>query len=73
MNIHEYQAKDILRKFGVAVQRGIVADTPEKAVEAARELQNTTGTKWVVVNAPTVFRQSKVLSFGCMNSTSLPP
>lgn len=51
MNIHEYQAKDILRKFGVAVQRGIVADTPEKAVEAARELQNTTGTKWVVVKS----------------------
>ena len=51
MNIHEYQAKDILRKFGVAVQRGIVADTPEKAVEAARELQTSTGTKWVVVKS----------------------
>lgn len=51
MNIHEYQAKDILRKFGVAVQRGMVADTPEKAVEAARELQTTTGTKWVVVKS----------------------
>ncbi|MFN5430244.1 MAG: ATP-grasp domain-containing protein, partial [Cyclobacteriaceae bacterium] len=32
MNIHEYQAKDILKKYGVAVQRGIVADTPDKAV-----------------------------------------
>ena len=51
MNIHEYQAKDILKKFGVAVQTGIVADTPEKAVEAAKELQNTTGTKWVVIKS----------------------
>ena len=51
MNIHEYQAKDILKKFGVAVQTGIVADTPEKAVEAAQELQKTTGTKWVVVKS----------------------
>ncbi|MFZ9981931.1 MAG: ADP-forming succinate--CoA ligase subunit beta [Cyclobacteriaceae bacterium] len=51
MNIHEYQAKDILKKFGVAVQAGIVADTPEKAVEAAKELQNTTGTKWVVIKS----------------------
>ncbi|MFM8348477.1 MAG: ATP-grasp domain-containing protein, partial [Bacteroidota bacterium] len=51
MNIHEYQAKDILKKYGVAVQTGIVADTPEKAVEAAKELQATTGTKWVVVKS----------------------
>ncbi|MBX7124404.1 MAG: ADP-forming succinate--CoA ligase subunit beta [Cyclobacteriaceae bacterium] len=51
MNIHEYQAKDILRKHGVAVQRGIVADTPDKAVAAARDLQNETGTKWFVVKS----------------------
>lgn len=51
MNIHEYQAKEILTKFGVATQRGIVADTPEKAVEAAKTLQETTGTKWVVVKS----------------------
>ncbi|MFM7193453.1 MAG: ADP-forming succinate--CoA ligase subunit beta [Bacteroidota bacterium] len=51
MNIHEYQAKDILKKYGVAVQTGIVADTPEKAVDAAKELQATTGTKWVVVKS----------------------
>ena len=51
MNIHEYQAKDLLKKYGVAVQTGIVADTPEKAVEAAKELQTTTGTKWVVVKS----------------------
>ena len=51
MNIHEYQAKDILRKYGVAVQAGIVADTPDKAVAAAKELQVSTGTKWVVVKS----------------------
>ncbi len=51
MNIHEYQAKEILKKFGVTVQRGIVADTPDKALAAAKELQIETGTKWFVVKS----------------------
>lgn len=51
MNIHEYQAKDLLKKFGVAIQRGIVADTPDKAVAAAKELQAETGSKWFVVKS----------------------
>ena len=51
MNIHEYQAKDILKKYGVAVQGGIVADTPDRAVVAAKELQAETGTKWFVVKS----------------------
>ncbi len=38
MNIHEYQGKEILRKYGVAVPNGKVAFTVEEAVEAAREL-----------------------------------
>lgn len=38
MNIHEYQAKELLRKYGVAVLRGYVASTPEEAEAAAREL-----------------------------------
>ena len=38
MNIHEYQAKDILRKYGVAVLDGRVATTPDEAEAAAREL-----------------------------------
>jgi succinyl-CoA synthetase beta subunit len=38
MNIHEYQAKEILRKFGVAVPRGKVAFKKEEAREAAQEL-----------------------------------
>jgi succinyl-CoA synthetase beta subunit len=51
MNIHEYQGKAILKSFGVAIQEGIVADTPEQAVEAAKELQKQTGTGWWVVKS----------------------
>jgi succinyl-CoA synthetase beta subunit len=38
MNIHEYQAKALLAKFGVAVPKGGVAYTPDEAVEAAKKL-----------------------------------
>src|SRR6476660_4470255 len=38
MNIHEYQAKELLEKFGVATTRGRVASTPEEAEVIAREL-----------------------------------
>ncbi len=47
MKIHEYQGKDLLRKFGVAVPRGLVARTPEEAYHAVKEL----GTEVVVVKA----------------------
>jgi len=45
MNIHEYQAKSLLAKFGVSVPRGAVAFTPEEAENAARDLG---GPIWVV-------------------------
>ena len=51
MNLHEYQGKEILSGFGVRVQRGIVATTPEEAVEAAKKLTEETGTQWYVVKA----------------------
>lgn len=51
MNIHEYQAKEILKKYGVTIQRGIVVDNPEKAKEAAKELNAETGTSWYVIKA----------------------
>ncbi len=51
MNIHEYQAKEILKSYGVTIQNGIVADTPKKALEAAKELNAQTGTSWYVVKA----------------------
>jgi succinyl-CoA synthetase beta subunit len=38
MNIHEYQAKELLQKFGVATPRGKVASTPNEAEQIAREL-----------------------------------
>ena len=51
MNIHEYQGKSILESFGVAIQRGKVADTPEAAHEAAVALAEETGTGWFVLKA----------------------
>lgn len=51
MNIHEYQAKNILKSYGVRIQEGIVVDTPEKAVAAAKQLNLETGTEWYVVKA----------------------
>jgi succinyl-CoA synthetase beta subunit len=51
MNLHEYQGKSILKSFGVAIQEGIVADTPEEAVAAAKKLTEQTGTQWWVVKA----------------------
>ena len=47
MNIHEYQAKELLEKFGVAVPRGSSAATPEEAERVARSL----GTNNLVVKA----------------------
>src|SRR5205809_4103650 len=38
MNIHEYQAKELLQKFGVATTRGKVASSPEEAEQIAREI-----------------------------------
>ena len=51
MNIHEYQAKETLKGYGVAIQEGIVAETPEQAVEAAKKLNQETGTEWWVIKA----------------------
>lgn len=49
MNLHEYQGKEILKKHGVKIGEGICVETPEDAVEAAKKLQEMTGTKiWVV-------------------------
>lgn len=49
MNLHEYQGKSLLKKFGVSVPKGIVALSPDEAMVAAKKLQNQTGTnKWAV-------------------------
>jgi len=51
MNLHEYQGKELLNSFGVRIQRGIVATTPDEAVAAAKKLQHDTDTKWFVIKA----------------------
>lgn len=51
MNIHEYQAKEILKSFGVAIQEGLVAKTGDEAVAQAKILTQETGTEWYVVKA----------------------
>lgn len=51
MNLHEYQGKEILASYGVRIQRGIVATTPDEAVAAAKKLTEQTGTSWHVVKA----------------------
>jgi len=51
MNLHEYQGKEMLAGFGVAIQRGIVAKTATEAVAAAKQLTETTGTDWHVIKA----------------------
>ncbi len=45
MNLHEYQSKQVFRKYGIPVPEGIPADSPDKAVQAAKELG---GDLWVV-------------------------
>ena len=51
MNLHEYQGKEVLSSFGVTIQRGIVAQTPDQAVAAAKKLTQETGTSWHVIKA----------------------
>lgn len=49
MNLHEYQAKSILKEFGVPIIEGQMAETVEEAVRVAKEIQKKTGTdKWAV-------------------------
>ncbi len=51
MNIHEYQAKAILKQHGVAIQEGVMVTSPNEAVRVAQELQEQTGTGWWVLKA----------------------
>jgi len=51
MNIHEYQGKQILKSFGVNIQEGILAHTPDEAVAAAIKLKDDYNSSWVVIKA----------------------
>ena len=51
MNLHEYQGKEILASYGVRIQRGLIASSPEEAVSAAKKITDETGSKWHVIKA----------------------
>lgn len=51
MNLHEYQAKEVLQKYGVAIQRGFVADTLDEAVVAYKKIQDLSGSDFAIVKA----------------------
>ena len=51
MNIHEYQAKEILKTFGVKIQNGYVASTPNEALSSAKKLQKELNSKIFVLKA----------------------
>ena len=49
MNLHEYQSKSLLKKFGVQIPEGVMVQTPDAAVHAAIVIQNNTGANiWAV-------------------------
>ena len=51
MNLHEFQGKDLLSRYGVNIQRGYVASNSKESIESAKKLNNETGTKWWVIKA----------------------
>jgi succinyl-CoA synthetase beta subunit len=51
MNLHEYQAKSLLKKYNVPVQEGIACNTPTEAEEAYRQIHTQYGSKFAVVKA----------------------
>jgi succinyl-CoA synthetase beta subunit len=51
MNLHEYQAKEILATYGVRVQRGIIANTPDEAVAAAKKVTELYGSPAHIIKA----------------------
>ena len=51
MNLHEYQAKELLKKYSVQVQEGIACTTPGAAEEAYKQIHTLYGSKFAVVKA----------------------
>jgi len=51
MNLHEYQGKNLLKEYGVAIQEGVVANTLEEAVAAYNSVKETSGLDVAVVKA----------------------
>ena len=51
MNLHEYQAKNLLKKYGARIQDGVMIESTSDAMAAAQKLTDETGTSWYVVKA----------------------
>ena len=51
MNLHEYQAKELLKRYNVPVQEGIACNTPGAAEEAYKQIHTQYGSKFAVVKA----------------------
>jgi succinyl-CoA synthetase beta subunit len=51
MNVHEFQGKSVLRSYNVDIQEGTVAETPEEAMEIARQMKEKKGSDFFVVKA----------------------
>jgi succinyl-CoA synthetase beta subunit len=51
MNLHEYQAKNLLKKYGTRIQEGVMIESTSDAKAAAQKLTDETGTSWYVVKA----------------------
>ena len=51
MNIHEYQAKELLKKYGVRIQEGILAHTADEAETAAKQIKREYNSDWCVIKA----------------------
>lgn len=51
MNLHEYQGKELLKQFGVRIQEGVLAQTVDEAVQAARTIKENFSSDWSVIKA----------------------
>ena len=49
MNLHEFQAKEILSSYGVNIQRGIVTSSLKDVNSIAKNLQKITNTKFIII------------------------
>lgn len=51
MNVHEYQAKELLKQYNVPTQEGVAVSTPEEAIEAYKKIAAETNSKFAVLKA----------------------
>src|SRR5690554_4900610 len=51
MNLHEYQTKELLKRYNVPTQDGFAVSTPEEAVDAYNKIAEETGSKFAVIKA----------------------